>query len=87
MSKALDKYKAGEWNDVEVKLMPDSSAIITLTKEGDSKIYKCRVRNIYQPNEQEVNIDTGKPIAKRDICKAVPKVSEKAKRPVKRQGG
>lgn len=67
MSKALDKYKAGEWNEAEVEVMPDGSGIITLTKEGTKKVYKCRVKNLYKPNEEEVDIGTGKPIGKRNL--------------------
>ena len=67
MSKALDKYKAGDWNQALVEIQPDGSKIITLTKEGRKKPDRFRVRNLYQPDEEELNVNTAKPIAKRDL--------------------
>ncbi|MBA7584913.1 hypothetical protein ES708_26879 [subsurface metagenome] len=80
------RYKKGDFNTCDIVEQPDGSYIYSLTKDGERKPIKFRAKNLYQPNEQEVNIDTGKPIAKRDIRKAVPKVSEKAKEPSERQG-
>jgi len=59
----LEKLKTGDFNDMMQEQQPDGSVIITLSKRGEDKVYKFRVRNLYQPDEQEVDIATGKPIA------------------------
>ena len=84
--KSLDMLHKGDFNDMSQEWQPDGSVIITLHKRKGNVHRRFRVRNLYKPDEQEVNIDTGKPIAKRDLHKAVPKVPGKAKRPSKRQG-
>ena len=63
----LDKLKSGDFNDMNQEWQEDGSVIITLSKRGEEQVYKFRVRNLYQPDEQEVDIATGEPIAKRDI--------------------
>jgi len=59
----LKKLKAGDFNDMSQEQQPDGSVIITLSKRGEDKTYRFRVKNLYQPDEQEVDIATGKPIA------------------------
>jgi len=46
---------------------PDGSIIIALAKRGQKKVHRFRVKNLYQPNEEEVDIDTGKPKPKRNL--------------------
>lgn len=67
MSQGLKKLKSGDFNDMSQEQLPDGSQIITLSKRGKAKIYRFRVRNLYQPDEEEVDIDTGKPITKRSV--------------------
>ena len=62
--KELERLKKGKFNDYDAEWQPDGSVIIKLYKRKGNKLYKFRVRNLYQPNEEEVDIDTGKPIAK-----------------------
>jgi len=63
----LKKLKSGDFNYMSQEWQPDGSVIITLSKRGENKVYHFRVRNLYQPGEKEVNIATGKPIAKRNL--------------------
>ena len=63
----LEKLRSGDFNYIAQEWQPDGSVIITLSKRGEDKVYKFRVKDLYGKNEQEVNIDTGKPIAKGDL--------------------
>ena len=63
----LKKLKSGDFNDMSQEWQPDGSVIITLSKRGEDKVYKLRVRNLYQPDEEELDVTTGKPIAKRNL--------------------
>ncbi|GAI10745.1 unnamed protein product [marine sediment metagenome] len=67
MSEALRRYKKGKFNRAEVVIQSDGSQVFTLAEEGKKKVYKFRVKNLNQPNEEEVDIDTGKPIIKRNL--------------------
>jgi hypothetical protein len=87
LSKGLERLKSGDFNDMMQKRQPDGSVIITLSKRGEDKPVKFRVKNLYQKNEQEVDIGTGKPISKRDLQTHVPKVPGKAGKGRKGQGG
>lgn len=61
--KGLAKFKAGDFNVLNVKEQPDGSVIIILSKRSEDKVYRFRVRNLYQPDEEVLDIDTGKRIA------------------------
>lgn len=63
----LKKLKSGDFNSMGQEWQPDGSVIITLSKRSENKTYRFRVRDLYGPNEEELDIDTGKPIAKRHI--------------------
>jgi len=65
--KPKEKYEAGDFNDTQWEWQPDGSVIITLSKRGEDKVYKFRVRNLYQPDEEELDVVTGDPIAKRNL--------------------
>ena len=67
MNKGLSKLKKGDFNSLDAKGQPDGSVIITLYKRGEKRSYKFRVKNLYQLNEEEVDIDTGKPITKGNL--------------------
>ena len=79
----LEKLKSGDFNDMMQERQPDGSVIITLSKRGEDKVYKFRVRNLYSPEEKEVDLATGEPIAEGDIPEALPKVPGKGKGPGK----
>lgn len=63
----LKKLHKGDFNNMSQEWQPDGSVIITLSKRDEGKVYRFRVEDLYGENEQEVDIDTGKPITKRDI--------------------
>jgi len=76
----LRKLKSGDFNDMSQERLPDGSVIITLSKRGEDKVYRFRVRNLYQLDEEELDVDTGEPITKGNLPEALPKVPGKAKR-------
>ena len=59
--KPIEKYKEGDFNDTQWEWQPDGSVIITLSKRGEDKVYKFRVKDLYGKNEKEVDIANGKP--------------------------
>lgn len=65
--KPLQMLHKGDFNDMSSEWQPDGSVIISLHKRKGNKYFRFRVKNLYQPNEEEVDIDTGKPIAKRNL--------------------
>jgi len=48
----LKKLKSGDFNDMAQVQQPDGSVIITLTKRGEKKVYKFRVKDLYGKNEE-----------------------------------
>lgn len=59
----LKRLHDGDFNYMGQEQKPDGTVVITLAKDGEPKGYRFRVRNLYQPNEEEVDIDEGKPIS------------------------
>lgn len=59
----LKRLHEGDFNYMGQEPQPDGSVVITLAKDGEPKGCRFRVRDLYGPNEEEVDIDTGKPIA------------------------
>ncbi|MBA7589014.1 hypothetical protein ES708_31087 [subsurface metagenome] len=64
--RGLKKLKSGNFNDMNQEWLPDGSVIITLTSRKWKGIERFRVRNLYKSNEEELDIESGKPITKRD---------------------
>jgi len=61
-SKPLQMLKTGNFNDMSQEWQPDGSVIITIHKREGKKYHKIRVKNLYEDNEEEVDVNTGKPI-------------------------
>ena len=59
--KPLKVLHKGDFNDMEQEWLPDGSVIIKLHKRKGRKFHRFRVKNLYKPNEEEVDIDTGAP--------------------------
>jgi len=59
----LKRFRKGKYNTAYQVLQPDGSVIVTLIDDKADKVYKFRVRGLKGENEQEVDIDTGEPIA------------------------
>lgn len=50
--KELLKLYRGDFNTMHVETLPDGSQRITLTKDGEDKVYRFRVKNLYQEDEE-----------------------------------
>jgi hypothetical protein len=48
----LTKLYRGDFNSMQVENLPDGSQRITLAKDGENKIYRFRVKNLYQEDEE-----------------------------------
>ena len=64
MKTGLQRLKAGDFNTMHVEHLSDGSQIVTLVKDGWGGSVKFRVLHLYEPGEQELDIVTGKPVAK-----------------------
>ena len=58
----LKKLKEGDFNDMSQMHQPDGSVIITLSSRKYPEVYRFRVRDLYGPNEEVLDVDTGEPI-------------------------
>lgn len=58
----LKKLKTGDFNNMSQEGQPDGSVIITLTSRKWPGVERFRVKDLYGPNEEEVDVDTGEPI-------------------------
>jgi hypothetical protein len=47
-----ERLAKGDFNHMSGVGQPDGSVLVTLTKRGDPKVYKVKVKNLYQPNEE-----------------------------------
>ena len=50
--KGIEKLKAGDFNDMNQEWQPDGSVIITLSKRGEKKVYKFKVKDLYGKKEE-----------------------------------
>ena len=57
----LEVLKKGDFNNMEQAWQPDGTVIITLFKRKGKKHYRFRVRDLYGPKEEEVDVNTGAP--------------------------
>jgi hypothetical protein len=48
----ISKLYLGDFNSMHVENLPDGSQVITLTKDGEDKTYRFRVKNLYQEDEE-----------------------------------
>ena len=65
--KPLQMLHKGDFNDMSQEWQPDGSVIITIHKREGKKYHRFRVKNLYQDNEEEVDIDTGQAISKGNL--------------------
>lgn len=63
MTTPLESLKQGDFLYMAQEHKPDGSVVITLLKHNDNKPTRFRIKDLYGPNEQEVDVATGKPIA------------------------
>ena len=62
MGKARDKLASGDFNTMYVEALPSGFQKVTLVKDGEKKVYKMVVKDLYLPSEEltdeeEVDID------------------------------
>ena len=57
----LEKLKTGDFNSMVQEHLPDGSVIITLSSRKYPEVHRFRVRDLYGPNEEVVDVDTGRP--------------------------
>lgn len=48
----LDKLYNGEFNTMRQEHQPDGTIIITLSKSGEGKVYRFRVKDLYGKDEE-----------------------------------
>ena len=48
----IDKLKTGDFNDMNQDWQDDGSVIITLSKRGEGKTYRFRVKDLYGKHEE-----------------------------------
>ena len=48
----LKKLYRGDFNNMSQERQPDGSIIVTLSKRGEGKTYRFRVKDLYGPNEE-----------------------------------
>jgi len=48
----IEKLKAGDFNSMSQEWQLDGSVIITLSKRGEGKVYKFRVKDLYKLTEE-----------------------------------
>jgi hypothetical protein len=63
MKEGLRKLYAGEFNSGGVEILPDGTRRITLSSDGENKVYRFTVQNLYLADEkvlehEVLNIDT-----------------------------
>ena len=52
MQEGLRKLYTGDFNSMSQERQPDGSVIVTLTKDGEGKSYRFRVKDLYGEHEE-----------------------------------
>lgn len=52
MQEGLKKLKAGDFNSMNQALQSDGTVVITLSKRGENKTYRFRVKDLYGEHEE-----------------------------------
>ena len=52
MEEGLRKLYTGDFNNLESERQPDGSSIVILSKRGEVKIYRFRVKELYGEHEE-----------------------------------
>ena len=52
MNEGLEKLRAGDFNYMSQERQSDDLVIITLSKRGEKKVYKFKVKDLYGENEE-----------------------------------
>lgn len=62
MVEGLNKLRTGDFNGLTDEEQPDGSHIITLSSRKYEQVYVFRVKNLYEKDEQLLDIETGRPL-------------------------
>ena len=52
MGKGRDKLASGDFNTMYVLALPSGNQKITIVKDGEKKVYKMVVKDLYLPTEE-----------------------------------
>jgi len=52
MFEGLKKLRSGDFTGLSQEEQADGSVLITLSKRGENKIFRFRVKNLYKENEE-----------------------------------
>jgi len=55
--KASECYKKGQWNDAIIEMLPDNICEIKIYKQGWKKVYRFKVKGMYQADEKVLEDD------------------------------
>lgn len=55
MPEGLRRLYAGEFNSMSQEDQDDGTMLITLSKEGEKEVYRFKVRNLYEEDEEVVS--------------------------------
>jgi len=78
--KGLLKLYRGDFNSMEAETLPDGSQVITLVKDGENKVYRFRVKNLYQEDEEVLEDEVIKVVTPAHIKKRVKEAMKDAKK-------
>lgn len=48
----IEKLKSGDFNDMSQEWLDDNTVLITLSKRGEGKVYRFKVKDLYGENEE-----------------------------------
>ena len=48
----ITKLKTGDFNNMSQETQPDGSVLVTLSKRGEGKVYRFRVKDLYGEHEE-----------------------------------
>jgi hypothetical protein len=74
--KGIHKLYNGDFNVMQVENQTDGSQVITLTKDGEDKVYRFRVKNLYQIDEEVLEDEVLKVVTPAHIKKRVEEANQ-----------
>jgi len=77
--KGISKLYRGDFNSMHTETLPDGSQRITLTKDGEDKVYRFRVKNLYQVDEEVLEDEVVKVATPKHIKKRMKEAMKDAK--------
>jgi hypothetical protein len=78
MQEGLRKLYTGQFNTMSQEHLADGTVTITLSSRGEDKVYRLRVKNLYQENEEVLEDEVIKVKAPAYIKKRVEEANQNA---------